>query len=235
VSEENSILRKEIKYRIPLNKALIIKNCLDKLLQRDAHGVGGIYSVRSLYFDSINNKDFSEKLSGTENRKKVRIRIYNGDSSPCKLELKRKKGEYQCKQSLLISELDAKAIMQGNFDILKKYFIYSETSVNIYKIMEVGGYRPVALIEYDRTAYKHSLYDTRITLDMNIRSSESNFDLFSSKTIYTPTEYENVILEVKYSGKMLRYISDILVQFDLNQYTYSKYCTGRRIYYDFNY
>lgn len=151
------------------------------------------------------------------------------------MELKQKRGEFQYKQSLLISEADAKEISLGNFSILKKYFHHSETSVKVYRAMEMGRYKPVVLIEYDRIAYKHPMYDTRVTLDMNIRSSESNFNIFSRGTIYTPTEYEKVILEIKYSGKLMRYISDTLAQFELNQYTYSKYCAGRGIYYDFNY
>lgn len=235
MSRENSTLRKEIKYILPLHKALIMKNSLDSLLQKDYHCINGIYSVRSLYFDSINNKDFSEKLSGTYSRKKVRIRIYNGDPSLCKLELKQKIGDCQHKQSFPISKDDVEEVMLGNFSILKNYFFDSDASIKIYSMMEMGKYKPAVLVEYDRTAYRHPMYDTRITLDANIRSTEANLNIFSPKIVYSPIECENVILEIKYSGKLVGYISDVLAQFGLIQNAYSKYCMGRRIYYDFNY
>ncbi len=46
--------RKEIKYIVPLAKALAVREQLDRLLQRDEHCADGPYLVRSLYFDSVN-------------------------------------------------------------------------------------------------------------------------------------------------------------------------------------
>ena len=79
--------RKEIKYIVPLAKALAVREQLDRLLQRDEHCADGPYLVRSLYFDSVNQIDFAEKLAGVSERKKVRLRIYGGDASLCKLEI----------------------------------------------------------------------------------------------------------------------------------------------------
>ena len=63
--------RKEIKYIVPLDKALAVGEQLDRLLQRDEHCMDGPYLVRSLYFDSVNQIDFAEKLAGVMDRKKV--------------------------------------------------------------------------------------------------------------------------------------------------------------------
>lgn len=228
-------LRKEIKYIVPLEKAIIIKSRLDNLLPRDDFCSNGAYSVRSLYFESINNVDFSEKLAGVDIRKKIRARIYNGDPQICKLELKQKHGDLQQKYSSIISERDVMDISLGNYSVLKKYFDSVETSKKIYSIMTQGRYKPVVQVEYDRLAYRYPICDTRITLDMNIRSSETNMDIFASEIHYIPTMHESVILEIKYSGKLMGFISTILTQFDLTQGSYSKYCLGRKIYYDFNY
>lgn len=227
-------LRKEIKYVVPLGKALAIRDRLDRLLERDGHCADGPYSVRSLYFDSVNNIDFAEKLAGVRDRKKVRLRIYGGDASLCKLEIKQKNDDRQQKLSLIVSESDARELARGNIGALKNYFDSSETSRKAYGIMARGQYRPVAQIEYERLAYKYPLYDTRITLDMNVRSSESNMDLFSKEVCYTPVMRENAVLEVKYSGKLMGFLSAVFAQFHLTQGTYSKYCAGRQIFYDFN-
>lgn len=79
------------------------------------------------------------------------------------------------------------------------------------------------------------MYDTRITLDMNVRSSESNLDIFSPDVRYVPIMREDAVLEVKYSGKLMGFLSALLAQFHLTQGTFSKYCAGRPIFYDFNY
>ena len=178
--------RKEIKYIVPLGRALAIGEQLDRLLQRDEHCADGPYLVRSLYFDSANQIDFAEKLAGVINRKKVRLRIYDKEASLCKLEIKQKTDDRQQKLSLIISASDAAEISHGNITVLKKYFDTSATSLKAYGIMAQGLYRPVAQIAYDRLAYKYPMYDTRITLDMNVRSSESNLDLFSPDVCYTP-------------------------------------------------
>lgn len=234
-NRERVSLRNEIKYIIPLDKAIIIKSHLDNLLPRDSYCFEGAYSVRSLYFDSIANADFAEKLAGIDVRKKIRARIYNGDSSVCKLELKHKNVDRQQKYSFLISESDVRALTLGNYHVLRNYFDNAAISQLIYSIMTRKQYRPIVQIEYDRFAYRYPMYDTRITLDMNIRSSETNMDIFAPKIHYIPVMRENVVLEVKYSGKLMGFISGMLNQFDLTQSSYSKYCFGRKIYYDFNY
>ena len=235
INRELVSLRKEIKYIVPLNKALAVKSRLDNLLPRDDYCLDGAYSVRSLYFDSVNNLDYSGKLAGIDIRKKVRARIYNGSASVCKLEIKQKKDIWQQKHSFIISEDDVRELSLGNYGVLKSYFNDFKTSVKAYGIMMQGRYKPVVQIEYDRIAYKYPMYDTRITLDMDVRSSETNMDIFASGIHYVPIMDENAVLEVKYSGKLMGFISDMLSQFNLTQSSYSKYCMGRKIYCDFNY
>lgn len=233
--KEFSSFRKEIKYVIPVAQIPDIKRCLENLLQRDSYCKGDSYSVRSLYFESVNNIDFAQKLAGIDVRKKVRMRTYNGNASLCKLELKKKMGDWQHKQSLILSREDAEALSVGCYEVLAKYFQDSETGVSAYNILKLGGYRPVVMIEYDRLAYQYPLYDIRVTLDMNVRSSEANLDIFSPKINYTPIMYEEAVLEIKYSGKCMGFLRDALSRFNLTQSSYSKYCSGRMNYYDFNY
>lgn len=225
--------RKEIKYVVPTEKALLIKSRLDHILQRDAYCADAPYLVRSLYFESVNNTDFSDKIAGVEVRKKIRLRIYNGDSSLCKLEIKQKNGDLQRKNSILVSSDDAAKLSRGNYQVLRNYFSAAPASINAYAILTQGCYRPVVQIEYDRLAYRYPMYDTRITLDSNVRSSETNLDILSPGVNYTPILDQETVLEVKYSGKLMGFISAMLDRFHLTQESYSKYCAGRKIYYDF--
>lgn len=235
MSEKLAVLRTENKFIISVEKGLNIQNKLNKILQLDEYSKNGFYMVRSLYFDSINNKDFQTKLAGTEIRKKIRLRIYDVNAKRCKLEMKKKNDDLQYKVSLWITKAEAKSLINRNFSVLKKYFSTIPESIEIYSTLCLGCYKPVVLIEYNRLAYIHKLNNTRITFDSNIRSTESNFDLFAKKPLYNVINNENIILEVKYNEKLINLIADIINPYHLTKESASKYCLGRKIYQDFEY
>ena len=233
MSQKLSVFRNERKYIVTHDDALSIKSKFDRLLMRDEHAETFGYIVRSLYFDSVNNEDYMTKLAGTEIRKKIRIRTYSPDSDSCKLEAKLKNGDLQHKVSLWITKGEAYELCRCNYSVLIKYFSESEDAMRIYMWMVEGCYRPVVLIEYDRIAYTFPLYNTRLTIDMNIRSSESNLDLFSEDPMYIMVQNNVHVLEVKYNEKLMKFISDVLKQYNLTQCSVSKYCMGRKIFQDF--
>ena len=230
-----SVFRNEKKYLVPYRNAVAIRGKLDEILARDEHSETAGYMVRSLYFDSINNIDYKTKLAGVQRRKKIRIRSYSPDAEKCKLEMKEKDGDLQHKVSLWIAREDAQELSKLNYSALTKYFDESQDAVLIYTTMVMGGYRPVVLVEYDRSAYIYPVYNTRITVDMNLRSSESNLDLFCDRPVYTVLMKEDVILEVKYNQRLVRFLSDILRQYHLTQCSVSKYCMGRKIFHAFEF
>lgn len=230
-----SVFRNEKKYLVPYRNAVAIRGKLDEILARDEHSETAGYMVRSLYFDSINNIDYKTKLAGVQRRKKIRIRSYSPDAEKCKLEMKEKDGDLQHKVSLWIAREDAQELSKLNYSALTKYFDESQDAVLIYTTMVMGGYRPVVLVEYDRSAYIYPVYNTRITVDMNLRSSESNLDLFCDRPVYTVLMKEDVILEVKYNQRLVRFLSDILRRYHLTQCSVSKYCMGRKIFHDFEF
>lgn len=231
MNKELNVYRREIKYVIPLSKAYIIKNCLDTTLNRDSHYNGKPYKIRSLYFDSISNRDFHEKLAGVENRRKYRLRIYGNSESICKFEKKEKFGVLQQKQSLLLDKEEAIQCAKGDFSGLRKYFKDSRFAVATYNDLVSNCYKPVCIIDYDRCAYVHPLYDTRVTLDLSVKTNETNLDLFS-KTNDLFVQDDIAILEYKYSGEPVVYISQLISKFDLEPSAYSKYCNGRSTYYN---
>ena len=230
-----SVYRSENKYLINQVDANNIMGKMGILLNRDDHSENNSYIVRSLYFDSINNIDFSTKLAGTEIRKKIRIRVYSPNDKKCKLELKEKNGDLQHKTSVVITKEDAEELIKGNFSVLIKYFAENEAATRIYTIMTLGNYRPVVMIEYDRVAFTNPLYNTRITFDMNVRASESNFDLFDENINYNMILNNQIILEVKFNERLLETISDILKPYHLNRLSISKYGLSRKNYINFGY
>lgn len=229
------VTRTENKYAISYEAGSKLQNNLNKILKRDQYSQEHSYIVRSLYFDSINNIDYQTKLAGTEKRKKIRIRTYNPKADKCKLEMKKKQGDLQEKISLWITKEDAQKLALRKFEVLKKYFKDAKEAIEIYTTMVLGCYRPVLLIEYDRVAYVCKEFNTRITLDTNIRSTEVNFELFSNHPLYTPILKEQMILEVKYNGHLMGFINDLLKPYSLNRISVSKYCLGRKIQQEFDF
>ena len=230
-----SVFRNENKYYISFDKYINLKSKLDKILKRDEYSKENSYIVRSLYFDSINNIDFRTKLGGTNIRKKIRLRVYDLKSNKCKLEMKQKNANLQHKISLWIDREDVNKLIKGEYSVLTKYFSKSKEALLIYKTMVLGCYKPVVMVEYDRIAYVYPRYNTRLTFDMNVRSSESNFNLFDENIMFTTLINQKVILEVKYNDKLMGFISNVLKPYKLTQLAVSKYCSGRKVFYDFEF
>ena len=155
--------------------------------------------------------------------------MYNDGKSLCKLEKKEKINDNQQKQSLIITKEEASDITKGRYQVLKKYESFSSFATEIYTILANGFYRPSVLIDYDRYAFYHPLFDTRITLDHNIRKKEGSIDLDIEHGAMNPVDPELAVLEIKYTGKAMGFISEILKKYGLEQSAYSKYCSSREV------
>lgn len=224
----NTVLRREEKYTMKYDEALLFANKFEQIMYKDSFSKGGSYTVRSLYFDTINDKDFFDKIDEQEFRRKIRLRIYNPNDQSAKLELKQKQDIYQKKRSLSISREDALELIDGNTSVLLKY--KNDFANEIYTIMSMECYRPKVIIEYKRKAFMAKENEIRLTFDSNIRASESSFNLFDENLLLNSVfDYSSVIFEVKYNRFMLSYISDIISRIDRRSVSSSKYCLGRSI------
>lgn len=224
-----SIQRCELKYPINFYQYAKLSNTLKNVLLEDKHNGNFGYLVRSVYFDNYSDNDFYEKLHGIEYRKKVRLRTYSPDSPTVKLEIKRKVGDNQEKKSLVISKEDAKELINLNYDVLKKY--KSDMASMFYNIMKFNGLRPVVQIEYRRKAFIHPMNNIRITLDCDIRSSETDFNMFNKSPILVPAEdYYFALLEIKYNTFIYKWITDLIGIHDLHRLSYSKYTVSRGLF-----
>lgn len=224
----NEVLRKEKKFLLTIDEYYRIKEKLKKVISLDENSKNGGYTVRSLYFDTVDDTDFESKENGLEIRKKIRLRNYGVDSNFASLEIKQKQGEFQKKRSLKLSKEDAKKLIDGNYSILLKYneaFAYE-----CYCLMNMYCYRPKAIVEYKRDAFIVKENKIRITLDHNIKATESNFNIFDGNLNQNLTINNFfVVLEVKYNEFLLSYIRDLLNDIDKREISVSKYCLGRSI------
>ena len=144
------------------------------------------------------------------------------------MELKQKQGENQRKRSLPLMRAEARRLIEGDFDGLLDR--PEPFAAEIHALMSINGYRPKAIVEYDRTAFIAKENKTRVTFDRNIRATELNQGLFDPKLpLYPVFDPFNVVLEVKFDGFLLSYIRSMLNMVDKSELSVSKYCLARSV------
>lgn len=228
MNHTTEVMRTEKKYDINYQTAKKLNHILTVSLQRDKFNDGNGYMVRSLYFDTIYNDDYCDKVDGLEHRQKIRLRLYDPKAKRLKLEMKEKIGQLQVKRSLDISKEMALRLMKGEYHCLLT--IDSEFAKEMYIIMQQKLYRPKCIIEYRRFAFFVPENDIRVTIDCDIVGTEASIDIFSETLSLYPLTSQT-ILEVKYNNFLLDYIKDLLVMTGKTEIALSKYCMGRQISY----
>lgn len=227
------VLRREEKYPLSVIDMSNYKAKFSAILMPDKFSKNGSYMVRSLYFDTPDDKDFFDKLKEQNLRRKIRLRIYSPYDTKAKLELKQKENIFQKKRSLTISREDAVELINSNYSVLLKYD--DDFAREIYSIMCMYAYKPKSIVEYQRYALMAKENNIRLTFDSEIRATESSFDLFSENLPLNPVfPKDKIVFEVKYDKFLLGYISEIISTINVKNITSSKYCLSRTTGYTVN-
>ena len=226
----NIPLRHELKFFISEMQYQILSRQLDHVLWRDPNGdENNEYHIRSLYFDTVFNDAYFDKLDGVRDRNKYRIRIYNLSDRIIKLECKTKVGSLISKRSLSIPRDLADQLIAGDPEGLER--TSRGLLSDMYREMTCGLLRPVVLVDYVREAYLHPAEEVRITFDKQLRTGLRSIDLFNPEVpTVPPFDNNEIILEVKYNRVMPPYIRDLLNTYctSAQQSAISKYTWCRR-------
>lgn len=218
--------RHELKFLVSEAELETIRYRLKLLMRQDAHQKKGAYTVRSLYFDDLFDSCKRENEDGTDNRKKYRIRIYDGNGDVIKLEKKMKTRDMTRKVSETISKEECLAYMSGRPPGLKPES--TELEKELYGEIRIKGMHPVCIVEYERTAFVEPKGNVRITFDRNISGNEKIKGFLNRKTQVVPLLPKgNHILEVKYDEFLPGYISEALETGRLQRTSFSKYYYAR--------
>lgn len=225
-----TVLRREEKYLLTLEEALRCAARFERVLTPDEFSIDGSYEIRSLYFDTPDDRDFHDKLTEQNCRQKIRLRIYSSSDSHAKLELKQKENVFQKKSTLLITRADALALIDGRFSVLLNYG--TPFAGEMFALLTEGCYRPRTIIEYRRRAFMAKENNIRLTFDSDIRALEGDYRLFFRDLPFYPVlPGDQVIFEVKYNRFLLSYIMDVIRCVDRRSVSASKYCLGRSLSY----
>jgi hypothetical protein len=220
------VTRVEKKFVIDPIGMELMKRRLSNVMISDPHNGPDGYTVRSLYFDSIRDKDYFSKADGLDIRKKIRLRIYSSQDKNAKLEVKEKADGMQRKRSLSITREESEMMLNGEYGFLAEKD--DPFALATYYVMTKELYRPKCIVEYDRYAFIHTDNNIRVTFDQNLRMATDPKDMFRPVNNMIPVAgASDITLEVKYDGFLYSSIKSAIGD-DLSiNISSSKYCRVR--------
>lgn len=223
------IYRHELKFVCEERHLRLMENKIKLVCGKDCHvDSEGIYRIRSMYFDTYDDKCLFESLAGVNHRYKYRIRIYNESSEVIKLErkdsingLKRKEAcnitKKQCDgllYNLPVGEVAAEQALLADFLAERAYALL----------------RPSVIVEYTRTPYVYSAGNVRVTFDRNISASDSKDFFYKDIQMRCAMPTNIHVLEVKYDTVLPGVIVELLNSVhDMRRESLSKYVLCRLI------
>lgn len=223
-------MRHEEKYLCPESWLFMLEHRLRDFLQPDENQKEGSYSVRSLYFDTEDDRLYMDGIDGLEKKDKYRIRIYNGSSELIRLEKKTTVIQLKKKRSAIVDNAFVRRILcddqvDGRMELtdagnsVLQEFCFLEKSERL---------RPKIIVDYVRTAFVSELGDIRITLDRNIRATDRTGSFFDDDIAMLPLLPEDIhLLEVKYNGIFPGYLARLMEIGSLERLSFSKYALCR--------
>lgn len=216
--------RHEIKILLSHGEYLSFSARLKTVVSTDKYSMeNGDYFIRSLYLDDIYNTAYTTKIAGTDNRKKYRIRCYNGSKDVIKFECKNKYKDRIHKISFPITYEQYIMFMDGKYDFLTD--IEHPLANEVYGLIKRSGLSPSVIVDYDREAYVHPLSNTRLTFDKNLRSVINSYDIFNDNICSLPVfDNRSVIFEIKYDEFIPAHIVEMIASLRGTKMSLSKFC-----------
>lgn len=217
--------RHEWKHEISLGDMFALRQRLSAVAGPDPNAPEGRYVIRSLYFDTPNDRALREKLDGVNRREKFRIRFYNGDSSRIYLEKKSKVNNLSFKRREAVSTQEVREILEGKTGweperdrtLLKELLLKIENQV----------LRPKTIVEYTREPFVYFPGNVRVTLDYGIRTGLSVRDFLNEDCLTIPAGNVPVILEMKWDEFLPDVIRDAVQLRGRRSSSFSKYAQCR--------
>ncbi|MCM1326442.1 MAG: polyphosphate polymerase domain-containing protein [Bacteroidales bacterium] len=217
--------RHEIKELLSPVQTCLLEQRIRAVLQPDANGSGGRYQIRSIYFDTLSDKAYTEKEDGISRREKIRIRFYDCQPGLIKLERKEKRRDLIAKDSLIISKETADAMINGDYKSLTSYG--SPLANSVYSLACAEGLHPVVVVDYVRNAYTYPVGNVRITFDSLLYAGRPDLPVWQPGGGMNVLG-DNTILEIKFNDYLAEHIRRLLCSVPGERIALSKYTLCRR-------
>lgn len=218
--------RQEIKQLLSPAQTLLLQQRISAILPLDSHsGNDGCYRIRSIYFDTQDDKFYTEKEAGISEREKIRIRYYDYQADVIKLERKEKKENLIYKESLSISKETAEAMCNGDFNSLVQY--HHPLADYVYGLAQTSGLHSTVVVDYIRMAYLYPVGNVRITFDTTLQAGRPDIPIWQEGNVFDVLE-GNTILEIKFNKFLPEHIRQLLDSVPGERMALSKYTLCRQ-------
>lgn len=215
--------RYELKYMLTREQKNRILKEMAPYMELDRFGRT---TIRNIYYDTDSYRLIRHSIMGTTYKEKLRIRSYRQaePDSTVFVELKKKYGHVVYKRRVSMSEEEAIEWVNKESHCNMDTQIADEIDyfLNYYETLH-----PVVFLSYEREAYyAKDESDFRVTFDDTILCRQEDISL-ESEVYGTPILPENVVLmEVKCSGGIPIWMTNVLSREHIYKTPFSKYGTA---------
>ena len=228
--------RFELKYIIPEEVALQIRDYVRSYLELDENGVGKpnySYPVHSLYLDSDDLKLYWATINGEKNRYKLRIRFYNNNpETPVFFEVKERMNNTIKKKRGSVRREAVPILLAGHMP--EPSFLVSKEPKHMFavqdfcRLMQDINAKAKVHIGYYREAYvPHDDNSARLTMDREVRSEPELTPRLNTKMVRPVMVWgKDVVLELKFTNRFPDWFRDLVQVFGLRQCGAAKYVDG---------
>ena len=228
--------RYEIKYMITEEQKAKILEAMAPYMVMDKYGES---TIRNIYFDSDDYILARHSIAKPDYKEKLRVRSYSraGADDTVFVELKRKYDGVVYKRRVALPEADAMAWTSGERKAPRSDSSRQMTEEIDYFLSRYGNLHPAAFLSYDREAYKmkkpsKTVYgssldrDFRVTFDSNVICRD--YDLSLDSEVYgTQILAQGMyLMELKCSGGIPVWMTQILSELKVYKTSFSKYGTA---------
>ena len=221
----DKLYRQEIKQLLTPVQSCLLEQRIASVLSQDSHSdTTGCYHIRSIYFDSLSDEAYEDKLAGVNHREKIRIRFYGLQPTTIKLERKEKNGNLIHKDSVLITKETAEEMLSGDFSALTSY--QHPLTDYVYSMACSKGLRPVIVVDYVRKAYTYPVGNVRITFDTKLQARSPLENIWEYGSLSNVLG-EDTILEIKFNRYLPEHIRQLLCSVPGQRMALSKYTLCR--------
>ena len=217
--------RYELKYMLTLAQKQRVLTAMKPYMKLDKYGRT---TIRNLYFDTDTYLLIRRSIEKPTYKEKLRIRSYSkaDADSTVFVELKKKFKHVVYKRRISLSEAEAVKWLSGEKHTEKHTQISNEID---YFIKYYGTLHPTVFLSYEREAYySNDGSDFRVTFDDNILCRGEELSL-QSDAYGTPILPEGkVLMEIKCSGGIPLWMTEVLSKEKIYKTSFSKYGTAYR-------
>jgi len=215
--------RHELKYLLTRSQKERILECIQPYMSLDKYGRT---TIRNIYFDTENYRLIRRSIEKPVYKEKLRVRNYKSKHSDGNVfvEIKKKYNKVVYKRRISLAEDEAISWLTGESECAVESQIVKEIDYfrNFY-----GELKPALFLSYEREAYYcKDGGDFRVTFDENILCRQENMNFYTENSGIPVLEEDKVLMEIKCSGGIPLWMTEILSKEKIYKTPFSKYGTA---------